>query len=247
MAVEAFQKIANNNNDETIRSIAVVGAFKGFENDPECNDYKFVMPSLDYLRRSGFDISDTPDFDAINFEDQRNFLSEDKEYDAVMIAYIRNGRMLGHLRGADLPSEYEEGAHVQSRGTLSTTLDENHTPERYQERLAHSKAKLLLCNGGPYEVILPWINDQSFQTLASPKMSDELMYMHYRAHDASNMERVQGEKIDLPFQWLGIAARPDYLIENQATISAGSTDISRKIDAMSGVPFESLNKKYIIK
>lgn len=222
------QMVVNNFNTQSIRRIGVVGGFKGFENDPLSNDYKFVMPTLNYWRRSGLAVSDNPEFDAINFENKRNFLDENQEYDAVLIAYVRNGRRYHHLRGADTPSTFRPDSHITDRKTLSQTLDKKNTPERWNERIHRSNAKIIACNGGPYEVILPWMENSQFVTFATPRNDDELLYMNYEPFSKKEMGHVQGEQLDLPFQWLGIGVRHDFLKANLSSIQSGQTDLSRK-------------------
>ena len=94
----ARQGFSSVSEPSQIQKIAVVGGFKGFENDPECKDFKMVMPALDYMRRSGISVSQKPEFDTINFADKRNFLDEDHQYDMVFIAHIPNGRNLSWTR-----------------------------------------------------------------------------------------------------------------------------------------------------
>ena len=193
-----------------IQKIAVVGGFKGFENDPECKDFKMVMPALDYMRRSGISVSQKPEFDTINFADKRNFLDEDHQYDMVFIAHIPNGRNLSWTRLSF--DRFSQSTDVAEPAKLAHTIDSQNSPDRWAERISKTGAAIVAAVGTYIEVDTNFLSQseqfKGFVPLIAPK-NDSSLVGRADIFDTDQMKLVYGRQLDLPIQWLSIAVQPD--------------------------------------
>lgn len=192
-----------------IKSIAIVGGFSGFENRPESNDYKFVVPALNYLRQSGIDIAETPDFDCVNFADHRNFLDEETCYDLVFIAHIPNGRNLSWTR---MPFQiYTTSTDVTTPSIMGNTIDKDNSPDKWAKRLKNCGADFIASVGGYLEVQLGYMEESSqfcidFNSVVKPK-NDPSLTGQGSVFERDIVSKIYGREMDIPYQWLGIAQR----------------------------------------
>ena len=213
-------------------NIAVVGGFRGFENNPESNDYRLVMPTLRYLRRSGIAISDQPNFDTINFEDRRNFLKETDEYDIIFIAHIPNGTNLSWTRMEF--NRYSEWTDVSNRKKLENTIAVESLPDEWNKRINQSGAALVITLGTYIEVEQNYLTQSQlcgFQSIISPRHDPSLVGIGDK-FERTHIEKIYGEPLDIPFQWLGIGMRKDFMCAHHHAISNGATDLSKKVAAI---------------
>ena len=124
---------------KSIGVIGVIGGIEGFQNDTQSNDYRYVMPALDYMRRSDIDVSCKPDFDCVNFAQNRNFLEEDIEYDAVFIAHVPNGRNLSWTRLQF--QTYSKSTDVSNIKGLANTIDSQSSADKWANRIVQNRRK----------------------------------------------------------------------------------------------------------
>lgn len=193
-----------------IQKIAVVGGFQGFENDPECKDFKMVIPALDYMRRSGISISQKPEFDTINFADKRNFLDEEQKYDMVFIAHIPNGRNLSWTRMTF--NRFSRSTDVAEPSKLANTIDSQNSPDRWAGRISQTGAAIVAAVGTYIEIGTNYLSEsekfKDYQVLVTPK-NDPSLVGRADIFKTDQMELVYGHQLDLPIQWLSIAVQPD--------------------------------------
>lgn len=216
-----------------IKKIALVGAVPGFANDPHSKDAKFVLPVLDYLEKSGMLAAHDVDMDVINFADKRNFLDEHQAYDAVFICHIPNGRNLSWTRNSF--NQYSAWTKTHDIKALANTIDSQSSPARWAERIAQSGAKIVATVGGYIEVDINYIQSaKAFQdqyvSLVAPHNKADLVGVGELFH-RDEIQKIYGRDLDIPFQWLSIAADQDYLNRIRSNIGLPKTDLARDIMA----------------
>ena len=212
-----------------IHNIAVVGGFRGFETDQSSNDYRMVMPALDYLRQTGIPVSSQPDFDAINFADKRNFLDEDNDYDLVFIAHIPNGRNLSWTRMSF--NTYSQWTDVSKPEILGNTIDRNNSADRWAERIAKTNAKIVMSVGTAIEITGNYLHRSSYMrdyiSLISPN-DDASLVGRADIFATDQMKLLYGQQLDLPYQWLGISM-DKIAMQELGMLLDGETDLARII------------------
>jgi hypothetical protein len=210
--------------------IAVVGGFRGFENDPQSNDYKFVMPALEYLRASCISVSDNPIFDTINFENNRNFLDEDHQYDAVFISHVPNGRNTSWTRMSF--NHFSGTRNVDERNALANTIDSKNSPQRWSDRIRRSNAKIVMTVGGWIEVDQHFLMEcenfsQIYESMIAPKNDVSLVGVG-DVFEKDKLSQIYADKVDVPYQWLGISVSRDFL-RGKPQRKSDTTYLSRQI------------------
>ena len=215
-----------------INKIAIVGGFQGFENDPDSNDYKMVMPALDYLKKTGISVSDKPEFDVINFADGRNFLDEDQNYDMVFIAHIPNGRNLSWTRMSF--NDYSTWTDVSDQSKLQNTIDRRNSPDRWAQRIADTGASIVMGVATWIEVGANYLNESKlfngYNTLIAPK-HDSTLVGRADIFSTKEMPLLYGDDIDLPYQWLSISINETKLSAFSAQ-AKGETDLTKKLHSV---------------
>lgn len=226
-----------------LNKIALIGAISGFENDPDSKDYKFVMPVLEYLERSGLCDRSKVQSDAINFFDGRNFLDENKGYDAVFICHIPNGRNLSWTRLTF--NQYSQGQAVDNVEQLANTIDAKNSPDRWMDRIHASGAKLIAAIGTYIEVDVNYLAQASafknYRSLIAPK-NDAGLIGRGNLFERNAINPIYGEDIDIPFQWLSIAAEKKYINRIASVLRPNTTDLVHRM-----VEQASVNPKKIAK
>lgn len=184
------------------------------------------MPALDYLRRSGIDVSSKPDFDCVNFAQKRNFLDEDRQYDAVFIAHVPNGRNLSWTRMEF--QTYSTQTDVSNPTNLANTIDSKNSSDRWAQRITQSSAKAVLSVGSYIEVEQNYLSASdhfnSYSTLITP-INDASLITAGPILECNAIEKIYGENLDIPYQWLGISLHNNF--RRQLTLS-NKTDLSRR-------------------
>lgn len=234
MATQSFHK-AKDPESQKIRRIALVGGFEDFRKYDSHPDNKFVALTNDYLRRSGMDVADDVDIDVINFVNGRRFLQEDKEYDAVYIAFIPQGINMSHTRMEFriVSANAFDGTDSQSiRDKSRNTIELDNSPKKWVERIRSSKAKVIAVRSGFIEIDLNYLQKDSgynaYKTLLSPDKAASAMHRGASDFGCESVEKLYGEKIDVPFNWLGVAATPAYLASVAGQIRQAETSLALK-------------------
>ena len=193
-----------------LKTIASVGAYN-FTFDGEDVDSKRLSEGLKYLLRSGFLIDPDFDVDVVNFREKRDFLSEDKTYDAVFAAYILayQGRLTHSFHDATFSQLREEKT---IRGYLGTVMSERHYPENWLDRVRTAGAHVVMTYGGLCEInttmfcpSYPREGQVPYETLIPTLMSERC------ERDEMGRTILDGVVTDVPVLGLGFCADKDYI------------------------------------
>lgn len=232
MVKQSFGKSSKQN---VIRRIALVGGFADFRDDAEHPDHKFVTMTNDYLNRSGMRIADDVDIDVVNFVNGREFLQEDKKYDAVYIAFIPRGINMSHTRMSfNTYSEHSfDGTDTHAvRDKSRNTIAPDNSPTKWVERIIASKAKIIAVRSGCIEVDLNYFQKSpsygAYKTLLSPNQDAAALYRGASDFGREDVKKLYGAEVDVPFQWLGVAATKSYLKKISDSLEQSQTSLARR-------------------
>lgn len=218
-----------------IRRIALVGGFADYAQYSNHPDAKFVEMTNEYLTKSGIAVDDAPEIDVINFIDGRNFLNEEKEYDAVYIAFIPQGINLSHTRMEfrTFSKRAFDGSNGNRKREMSrNTIDIDNSPANWMKRILQSKAKVIAARSGFIEIDLNYLqkapNYNVFSTLLTPERNASLDHRSASDFGREKVRQLYGQDVDVPFQWLAVAAKPAYLWSIQSALRGANTTLSRE-------------------
>jgi hypothetical protein len=209
---DVFGKLAE---DQLIRNIGFVGAYN-FEYGAEDKDSQRLSKALDYMVKSGVPLSPDFDVDVVNLADKRDYLSEERQYDAVMISFIlANQSRLTHIFNPACFQDIKEDTN--KKNYLGTAVSPNHFPEKWLERTRSANAKFVITYGSACEVSSSTFSPKYFQGNARPYdcliptpmlNSCEILWKQ----DQSEAETfINGKPTDLPLAGLSYCADRQYL------------------------------------
>ena len=137
--------------ESRLKNIAFVGARDaeiGVQHKP---DSKRLTAALVYMLQSGFAFDEDFEIDIINFQDKRDFLNEQKPYDAVFISLIRNQR--GDENPNHKPPNYSVFSSKLSNTILgnwhntASMVSPHHSPDAWLKRARQAGAKVIVTFG----------------------------------------------------------------------------------------------------
>ena len=194
-----------------MRDIAYVGALRCVPGGNDADSIRMTR-TLDYLLRSDVVISPDFEIDVINLFHGRDFLAEDKAADLVFVSFIPNVDHRLFPKLDDQVLQRQRGGSFAGKAQLKDTFfwqtrSPRHTTEAWRQRVAQTGAKLLVCVGGKYEIGTPVFARTSYVPLIpTPEFGCQPPYRAWAVK-----ELYGGTEWDVPFKWLGLLARRDYL------------------------------------
>jgi len=130
-----------------IRKVAAVGALD-YTYAGSSRDSFFITEVLNTAVRAGLPVSPDVKVDPINFREERDFLAEADQYDAVLVCFI-----LGFIRGNPKNGDIRTfGRNAIQRHPRGFTVSPHHTAQEWRERIAQSGAHLVATFGSEAEI-----------------------------------------------------------------------------------------------
>lgn len=142
---------SDTNTESCLQNIAFVGAHDaeiGVQHKP---DSRRLTAALVYMLQSGFIFDKDFEIDIINFQDKRDFLTEQKPYDVVFISLIRNQR--GDENPNYKPPNYSVFSSKLNETILgnwqqtASMVSPHHAPDAWLKRARQARAKVIVTFG----------------------------------------------------------------------------------------------------
>lgn len=196
-----------------LRRIAFVGALRCEIGGADMDSVRMTH-GLDYLLRS--DVVIAPDFvvDIVNLFHGRDFLAETNEADLVFVSFVPNveHRLFARL-DPDLLEEQRRALATGAAEARDPTFfwqarSHQHAADAWRQRVASTGARLLLTVGGRKEINTQLFDaHQGYEALIpTPEYECQAPYRSW-----TREQLYQGVAWDVPYKWLGVVARGDYL------------------------------------
>jgi len=203
-----------------IKTIAAVGALDGEFGGNE-KDSAIMTQMLRYFLKTGIPIDPAFEVDVVNFRENRDFLAETKQADLVFVAYI----IREHVMRVTKCFNTAGGRPDTDLDRLSVTLSPNHREEKWNARAKIAGAKLVLTQGGLFE-----IGSRSFPDF-QPLIDSPTKYGTEKDQITETLQSLHGADADFPTPWIGLAADAAYL-KAVAPYIEGSTALGRRMLAV---------------
>jgi hypothetical protein len=197
-----------------LRRITFVGALECTIGGADMDSVRMTH-GLDYLLRSDVVVDPLFEIDIVNLFHGRDFLAEDSTADLLFVSFVPNveHRLFARLDPAVLEAQRAALAvgsgEARDPSFFWQARSRDHGAASWRDRATATGARLLLTMGGRKE-----INSQLFagddwaSVIPTPPYECQQPYRSWPKE-----QLYQGIAWDVPYKWLGVLARPDYLRE----------------------------------
>ena len=196
-----------------LRRISFVGAIR-CEIGASDMDSVRMTHGLDYLLRSDVVVHPEFEIDIVNLFHGRDFLAESGTADLLFVSFVPNveHRMFARIDPSVL-EEQRRALDTRDAPALEPSFfwqarSQQHGEAAWRERAASTGARILLTVGGRKEIHTRlFATDLGYQTLV-PTPAYECQPPH---RSWTRQQLYDGVDWDVPYKWLGVLARSDYL------------------------------------